>query len=204
MKKISNGPGPGQYTPRSGQKDCEYSVPKAQRNSLYKDIEKVPGPGSYEISLDIGGPKYQIAKAERYFNKKYVLPGPGAYNIKSEVDTPSYSMNTRRSISSHEANPGPGAYSPKLMITEVKYSIGRSEHFTNRNKVTPGPGTYSPSPDKIPVTSIGIGQRPPLSLILDTPGPGTYNTFKTFQTPSYSISKKNHLKKLDPEPVISN
>ena len=176
-------------------------MPKARRRSLHENIQEVPGPGAYETNLDIGGPKYKISRAERYFDRKYTLPGPGAYTIKSQQEAPSYSMNAKRSISSHEQGPGPGSYSPNSSFTTIKYSIGRSEHSRIAKKSSPGPGTYSPTLSKAPGTSIGSSNRPPLSLVPDTPGPGSYNTFSSFKTPAYSISRRDQTKKLDPEPV---
>ena len=169
---------------------------------MHEDIQPVPGPGSYNLNIDIGGPKYQISRAERYFNKKYASPGPGAYDIKKEEDTPSYTMNSRRSFSSHAEIPGPGAYSPSIRYNTIKYSIGRSEHFKVSIKDTPGPGTYSPNSGKKSQITIGLSKRPPLSIVLDTPGPGSYYYANSNKTPAYTISRKNNIKKLDADPVI--
>ena len=203
MKSDPQVPGPGQYTPKTAEKDTIYSVPKARRRSLYENNEEVPGPGTYQLDLDIGGPKYKISKAERYFNKKLVSPGPGAYDLKSNKDAPSYSINAKRSINIHEQVPGPGTYSPSVSYTSINYSIGKSLHYKLSAKNSPGPGTYSPNSLNKQGVSIGNSQRPPLSKITDTPGPGAYDPLKSSnKAPSYSLSIKNHTKKLDPEPVF--
>ena len=183
--------------------------PKTQstqcRRPADENTQEVPGPGAYDTGLEIGGPKYKISQAQRYFERKHTLPGPGpgAYTIKSQKDTPSYSMIAKRSISSHEQNagPGPGSYSPNSGFTMITYSIGRSEESRLLKKATPGPGSYSLTLAKAPGTSIGTGNRPPLSLVLDTPGPGSYNAFSSFGAPAYSISGREQVKKTDPEPV---
>lgn len=194
-------PGPGQYNPKEKEAQITYSVPKAPRQTLHENIQSVPGPGSYDLEIDIGGPKYKISNAQRYKDKKYSLPGPGAYTIKSEKQSPSYSMSAKRTKERHESNPGPGAYSPSVSSNSVYYSIGRSQHFKISNKNSPGPSTYNLSETYTKGSTIGNGKRPPLSLINDTPGPGAYNILSKIKTPAYSISTKNNLKKLDSDPV---
>lgn len=208
-------PGPGQYSPKPQTSDKSYSVPKARRHSLY-DVplgsdrdsknpndksQAVPGPGAYNVDMDIGGPKYGTSRALRYFNKKHASPGPGAYDIKPEHDAPRYTMNSRKSQLKKDENPGPGTYSPTRSFTSIHYSIGKSKHFEQQIKNVPGPGAYVLGIEKTYSYSIGNSKRPPLSLVLDTPGPGSYNCKNAEKAPSYTMSKKNQIIKLDSDPV---
>ena len=143
-----------------------------------------------------------MSHTERYFENKNASPGPGAYHVKSEVDTPRYSMNSRRSPSNHEENPGPGAYSPSISFTAINYSIAHSDHLKPSKNSSPGPGSYFPKSEKSPGMTIGISKRSPLSLVLDTPGPGSYNSLNTYKAPAYTISKQSNIQKLGSDPVF--
>jgi hypothetical protein len=129
-------------------------------------------------------------------------PGPGTYEVKGENESPHYSMTKRRSLSTNDENPGPGSYTPAVSYTNIKYSISRAQHFKKQDAVGPGPGTYSPTVQKDVSIGIGTGKRPPLSQVLDTPGPGTYDAKSSEKAPSYSIPKQSKPVKVDSDPVF--
>lgn len=163
----------------------------------------MPGPGSYNLALDIGGPKYGVSKGLRYFNKKFSLPGPGSYTMKSDFEDPKYTMTGRQLQPVRDQSPGPGSYSPSTSFTSISYSIGKSQPQAKNNTKprNPGPGAYNIYENSNPGYSIGSSKRPALYIIQDTPGPGKYNCLNKDNTPAYTIPKKNNEGKNQGEPV---
>ncbi|OMJ89603.1 hypothetical protein SteCoe_8230 [Stentor coeruleus] len=200
--KENQVPGPGQYSPKPQDIEFNYSIPKEKRKELYKPLEPIPGPGSYNLALEIGGPKYGVSKGLRYFNKKFSLPGPGTYTVKSDFEAPKYTMTGRQLNPIRDQSPGPGSYSPSTSFTSISYSIGKSQHqVLNKIKTrNPGPGTYNLHENTNPGYSIGSSKRPALYIIQDTPGPGKYDYLNKNNTPAYSISRGNNLSKSQEEP----
>lgn len=105
-------------------------------------------------------------------------------------DGPLYSMPGRRKdvrVLPGKESRGPGAYNANEFAVKTKnpsYKIGSSP----KGKVpdiygsTPAPNTYHPDQTKVknknPQWELGTGNRPPLSQVLETPGPGAYSPGK--------------------------
>lgn len=141
----------------------------------------VPGPGSYLIKdlIGTGGAKANIVP--RRPNSAYATsrasPGPGAYNLNDMGKPNAYILS-----GSGRAPPG--------------YKIGTENrsNFLGGTSCSPGPGAYVPADrvasqkTKSPICIIGTSQRPPLSLIGRTPGPGSYSLKETIgEGPKHSM-----------------
>ena len=84
----------------------------------------VPGPGSYDPSIEIlfeSFPKYKIGRSKRVFNEfNKITPGPGSYSLSLSENSPKTVFGTSKRDPSPpitSCSPGPGAYSPGLIRT---------------------------------------------------------------------------------------
>lgn len=136
----------------------------------YKTIDDpysnaTPGPGSYNISGNIGR------------NDK-----KGLIKERSRPQSAAYSKV-----------PGPGAYNPRRMRKGKNQKIGTQEKLSmGRYKTgTPGPGAYEPGKRrKGGKVRIGSAVRRPLYDSKNTPGPGNYNVRGKIGGPKYGIKPR--------------
>ena len=123
-------------------------------------IESTPGPGSYNIKSDLGGPKYTIGLKRITKSLSQNSLGPGAYDLRkdSSLVKPCYKFDNEKrenlEINKSTKNfPGPGKYKD-ISVLETKgfkWTIPQDGRFTKikprntklvRLKV-PGPGSYN-------------------------------------------------------------
>ena len=151
-------------------------------------IEETPGPGSYNIKSDFGGPSYTIGlkRVHKSLSQNSINPPVGLYELRkdSSLIVPSFKFDTEQrnnlEINSNNKNfPGPGSYndSGKLDTKGIKWSFTHSPRFT---KIKP---------------------RNPKVVRIKVPGPGSYS-FKTFigkEGPKYTFNKVkyNHSDDID-------
>ena len=74
---------------------------------------------------------------------------------------------------------GPGSYNPgKKSVKSATFSKTSKSRVPDIYGSTPGPDNYNPDGVKVKNTAaswgMGSGNRPALSQVLETPGPGTY------------------------------
>jgi hypothetical protein len=123
-------------------------------------IESTPGPGSYNIKSDLGGPKYTIGLKRITKSLSQNSLGPGAYELRkdSSLIKPCYKFDTEKrenlEINKSTKNfPGPGTYKDVNVLESkgFKWTIPQDGRFTKikprntklvRLKV-PGPGSYN-------------------------------------------------------------
>jgi hypothetical protein len=120
---------------------------------------EVPGPGAYDYSPKLTGPR--AVMTGKYGESVGSLgPGPGRYSTDSKIRqktiTFRYSMAGRYNNTSKDYGPGPGAYSlvDHRMKKGIKFSRSRRETISRSySRNTPGPGTYA--------SQLAKGQRAP-------------------------------------------
>lgn len=141
----------------------KYSKEEILANKRNKNEEKpTPGPGSYNIKSDLGGPKYTIGlkRVTKSLSQSNIIPGVGSYNLRKEESlvVPSYRFDSekRNNLEMNTVNknfPGPGNYKEvtALETKGFKYTFPQQGRFTKikprnakmvRLKV-PGPGSYN-------------------------------------------------------------
>ena len=124
----------------------------------------IPGPGSYEVKSELGGPKYTIGlkRMQKSLSQgNLFVPGVGSYELRKDsyfkVPCFIFSKEKRDNLNmNHSAlkNPGPGHYNDdvdKNSTTTAKWTFTKSGRFTNikpRNSKlirlnVPGPGSYN-------------------------------------------------------------
>ena len=150
--------------------------------------EETPGPGSYNIKSDLGGPSYTIGlkRVHKSLSQNSLNPPVGAYQLRKDsyFDVPSFKFDTekRNNLEMNELNnkyPGPGAYNncDKLETKGFKWTFSQSPRF------------------------IKIKPRNPKLVRIKIPGPGSYD-FPTFigkEGPKYTFNKVkyNHSDDMD-------
>ena len=126
-------------------------------------VTPFPGPGTYEIKSELGGPKYTIGEkrlAKSLSQDNILVPGVGSYQLRkdSSLDIPCYRFGREQRDNlnmNKEAlkNPGPGMYNTDKdnnSSIAPKWSFSRADRFTRikpRNPnlkrfIVPGPGSY--------------------------------------------------------------
>ena len=125
-------------------------------------IEPTPGPGSYNIKSDLGGPKYTIGlkRVKKSLSQSDMVPGVGSYQLRKDKSfmVPSFKFDSEKrdnlEVNKSTINfPGPGKYK-EVNSLETKGIIwtftkqGRFRKIKNKNPklVTikiPGPGSYN-------------------------------------------------------------
>ena len=135
---------------------------KEKRHPKAHIIEPTPGPGSYNIKSDLGGPKYTIGlkRITKSLSQNNISPGVGSYELRkdSSLIKPCYKFDNEKrenlEINKTTKNfPGPGNYKEvKTLETKgFKWTFPHEARFTRikprnsklvRLKV-PGPGSYN-------------------------------------------------------------
>jgi hypothetical protein len=83
VKPGNRNPGPGKYSPNKNGKTIQGKLSKSMRfikSFKEKEVDAIPGPGSYEIKSELNSAKVYVSKAKREF-KPNAVPGPGRYNL---------------------------------------------------------------------------------------------------------------------------
>ena len=143
--KENNVPGPGNYEIKQIALDKRSAkFTKDKKNQV--QVSKVPGPGTYDQTLD------QSSKVGRFkFNK----------DEKSKV--------IRKEV------PGPGTYEPHLDGTQICFKQAKEKRLRDYNTPVPGPGQYNYDPNlwnkHYPKFGSGHKQENKSSTV----APGTYN-----------------------------
>ena len=89
-------PGPGNYEPKitlTNEKAPSWIVGKSELRtfSTGKNLNYLPGPGSYQKPSTLGGPRWRFGNSTRNPLRSLAVPGPGSYEIRSTVgNSPSY------------------------------------------------------------------------------------------------------------------
>ena len=196
-------PGPGEYESEDYYKKIKGSKMDQNVRDTSVDHKSVYSPGPSQSVMiakeakNNAGPKYSFGSEAR--DKGYISraksahpPGPGDYNHKHIVggDGPGYSMPGRRPdvrVLPGKEGRGPGSYNSNHSAVKrngSQYSMGKTQkgHVPDVYGHTPAPNQYDPNDavgkNKSAVYGMGSGSRPPLSQVLETPGPGTYNDQK--------------------------
>ena len=108
-----------------------------------------PGPGNYNHSTTLSGPKYVMGS--RVAKSAEGTPGPCHYKqdrynyITSGIQVaPRFSIGTepRVTIKELNKNPGPGIYQSKGQLEGPKYGFGSSSRMPIKEANLPGPGQY--------------------------------------------------------------
>ena len=124
----------------------------------------LPGPGSYEIKSDMGGPKYTIGlkRIQKSLSQGNIfVPGVGTYELRKDnyFNVPCYKFDKEKRENlnmNHSAlkYPGPGKYNDEIdknSTITAKWTFPKSDRFTkikpnnpNVKRINvPGPGTYN-------------------------------------------------------------
>ena len=150
--------------------------------------EETPGPGSYNIKSDLGGPSYTIGlrRVHKSLSQNSLNPPVGTYQLRkdSDLDVPSFKFDTekRNNLELNELNkkyPGPGAYNNpyKLENNGSQWTFSQSPRF------------------------VRVKPRNPKVVRIKIPGPGSYD-FQTYigkEGPKYTFNrvKYNHSDDMD-------
>lgn len=140
--------------------------------------EPTPGPGSYNIKSDLGGPKYTIGlrRVHKSLSQNTMTPAVGTYELRKDSTflVPCFKFDTekRNNLEMNTDNknfPGPGSYKNvnKMETQGIKWTFSQEGRFT---KIKP---------------------RNPKVVRLKVPGPGSYNIKNLFgnEGPKYTFNK---------------
>ena len=184
-----------------------FGLLKGKKNTA-RDFQNGPGPGAYHYELEIGGVSYVIGKGKRCHDRKKLSVGPGSYDINPIPGRIFYTMTPRRKeIKKIENFPGPGTYTPSKLEQGTMFSISKADRNKGRNIESPGPGAYRVTTPNSSRSALYFlfrtikSHRPPLSQIIDTPGPGTYHYDLKIGGPEPTLSSKHDFKSKSIEPV---
>ena len=199
--KPDQAPGPGQYSPTDYTKATmpAYRIGTAPR--IPKKKSENPGPGSYNVSPERGGPQWKVGTERRLSSTLAEYPGPGTYEAVSNRSMPAFSMTARRPLSSDSSVPGPGAYSPKSPGSSIHYSVGNASRDHKKMASVPGPASYFIETPKTRSVVFGSGQR---KFVVDgefNPGPGAYDPKNEWDGPKYTVRSRNTIKNALETPV---
>ena len=149
-----------------------------KRHPKAREIEPTPGPGSYNIKSDLGGPKYTIGlkRVQKSLSQKTITPAVGSYELRkdSQFIVPSFKFDTEQrnnlELNTNNKNfPGPGSYKnvDKMETHGYKWTFTQEGRFT---KIKP---------------------RNPKVVRLKVPGPGSYDIKNRFgnEGPKYTFNK---------------
>ena len=152
-KQRGESPGPGQYEAEAYdkvlQKAPAYGLGSSKRgDNGTQSMKELPGPGAYDPTGQMRGPKYGFGTQPRGHNKSVDTPGAGTYNVSKGLGTIAYTMGSKyddHKLRESASVPGPGAYDPSLMSPKgnVRVGTGQRSDFT-KSSYAPGPGAYSP------------------------------------------------------------
>lgn len=152
-KQRSDTPGPGQYEAGAYdavlQKAPAFGLGSAKRgDNGTQSMKELPGPGAYEPTGQMKGPKYGFGTQARGHNKSVDTPGAGAYNVSKGLGKIAYTMGSKHddhTLRESASVPGPGAYNPSLLTPKgnVRVGTGPRSDFA-KTSIAPGPGAYSP------------------------------------------------------------
>lgn len=176
ISEVASLPGPGRYSSNPNnlkKKAPSYSI---SGKSTYRNNNTNPGPGQYDTTKGIV-PKGMgsVSKAKRNF----------AFTSNGTLNKSSMGGNQ---------TPGPGRYNStqnSTFINSKGFKIGSDKRkLTDVNNNNPGPGNYITSKNSDTFSNpnkkgFGIGKAAKKGLydsktdIVDTPGPGRYNSNKT-------------------------
>lgn len=207
-KTGDNLPGPGHYD-QSLNDHCVKEKAPSYRIGTEPRTERpqsayVPGPGTYNPEAKEKGPKWAFGSQSRDNLFKIEVPGPGSYNMPESLSKRGCTMTGRKSDGSKEAVPGPGAYNPGMVRPKSpNWTLGKSPRgdFTNSSRQAPGPGAYNVRGELGKTAPLfGTSNRPPLSDVTATPGPGTYNGGAQFSSPSFTMRPRTGSKKNEAVP----
>lgn len=186
----NDNPGPGEYTPF---KTTLYNEPHwkigTQKREVFKSKEESPGPGAYNIPLNISvGPKYSMQSKLNIIDdkKRNNFPGPGSYKpIMYRTDSYFYSFGSKnkKEYNKRDATPGPGKYQLRkdkdMMIPSYLFGKEKRDNQIIRYKRDiPGPGTYNYSKEYVLLRNpkYSFGSKLKIRIKPDlAPGPGAYN-----------------------------
>ena len=145
-------PGPGAYDHDAFGSVLETSprprIGSAKRTDpMSQSMKALPGPGTYESTGTLSGPRWGFGSERRSQEVKSVTPGAGTYEIKPTLSVQGYSIRPKyadNSLKESASVPGPGAYNPSLMSARgfIKVGTGSRSDFT-KGSGAPGPGTYN-------------------------------------------------------------
>jgi hypothetical protein len=198
----SAGPGPGSYLVEFNGTTCKENSPcfrigSAERASLNRSVMS-PGPGRYQLSSTLQGPKWVFGTSGKSLNEKLIksgglnVPGPGSYSTGRSWLGQGYTIQGRYQPSSTFKSPGPGSYSPSAANKEKAsaWSMGRAVRGAmNGRQASPGPGAYSET--NTLSKTLGVFSRAARSAFpssrINGPGPGQYLCQSLDRAPAYSI-----------------
>jgi hypothetical protein len=197
---MSNGPGPGSYSPKEIVTSRGFGIGKGNRTSFIT-AKELPGPGEYNpshpVQMIIRTAKLDLS-ARRPLGVYDNTPGPGTYDIPGLADSGlKLSLSGRRGeLLKVNGAPGPGAYDPTFSHIDnhrAMASIG-SSHRTDltRGFMSPGPKYDVRTQPKPPFWSFRK-EGPKMEQFIDGVGPGEYTHVPTVpDAPKYAFftSKK--------------
>eukprot|EP00347_Sterkiella_histriomuscorum_P010747 403375078 len=126
-------------------------------------VPPTPGPGKYNMTSTLSGPKFPISS--KLDSNLQMSPGPGHYKIDHNYTTklqtaPQFSVGSQQRIMLKELNKNPG---PVYATTDIKkqfqgpkFGFGSSQRMPVKGGGEPGPGSY-----KIPTQ---VGNVPTYSM----------------------------------------
>ena len=199
--KSETAPGPGQYSPTDYTKITTPAYRIGTGPRIAKKKSENPGPGTYNLSPDSGGPKWKVGTEPRLSSTISECPGPGAYECASNRSMPAFSMTARRPLSSDSSVPGPGAYSPKSPGSSIHYSVGNASRDYKKTANVPGPASYFIEAPRTRSVVFGSGQR---KFMVDgelNPEPGAYTPKNEWDGPKYTARSRNTIKSALDTPV---
>ena len=130
------------------------SIGKAQREGLYPR-KYVPGPGAYESSTTLSGPRYHFA-GKHAKSSSNITPGPANYtpDFKQRLReiTHKYTIAGKAAFTSRAMTPGPGSYSIGVQKIRLGGRFGRDTRRSlsqSCNQLVPGPGNYQPEMQRV-------------------------------------------------------
>lgn len=214
--KTSKDIGPGSYDPNPiPSKAIPITLGKRVERNIYRMNESFPGPGSYCPKSNDDKLPIKISTAPRKtydFANSAETKEPEYLNLKEWAE-PEYegsaafkSRNIRNTFQIPEPTPAPTAYyRPPRQFYSPGDGLGvRAERNTlSALNSNPGPGSYYPqdskwvNKNKIMFSlkksvgrsvSVASATAAPIPGGKDVPGPGKYNTMKTWVTPQMNPS----------------
>lgn len=206
-RKLEISPGPGHYSPDLKDRSPSYKIGSATRDDLIKpSINNGPGPGHYDAKGKEAGPKWGFGSDSKDKNVKNQGPGPGAYESQTPRAKKGFSMGSKQKPKTSDVFPGPGSYDTKAKVQSPKWSMGKQKKIDLPNKSlaeNPGPGAYSvgnirphSSAPKIanPKGNMSTSSRNDEKKLLDSPGPGQYDTKSKDTGPKWVFGSDSRVK----------
>ena len=182
----ADSPGPACYSPVA---NATMRSPRqstiGNRTEPISDKFSTPGPSSYNISRDLGGPKASFHTRPKD-RAQMNTPGPGAYNINDQRNSPRYSIGNRTQMKEDINNAGYVSL-PSSIGEGPKISLSSRRVYKSTND-TPGPNYMPQGIGNVPAIHVGNRYQPHQPD--QTPGPGQYD-YTPERGHSFTIKHRN-------------